>query len=194
MYRLCASFQISSRKCRICRFDTCGGCAFALPLHLPIGNLFDVVHHALQVPLGVDFALAAKREAIQLFVVPDIGKHGLDRAHSCALSASTLFAVDGALHQFGGLMWAGLVFVEDGHLPHYRRLWCAQALRAKLTGLAVAFASGNLVMHSSIDDAACSVAVHRLARRADAGVLLRIVREVFRTEQRGFRSSPCLVV
>jgi hypothetical protein len=41
-------------------------------------------------------------------------------------------------------------------------------------------------MHSAVDHAVRSVAVHRFARWADAGVGLRVVREVLRSEQTGF--------
>jgi hypothetical protein len=136
-------------------------------------------------PLSVDLALATKGEAVQLFVVTNVGKYRLHCADALAVGASPVRAVNGALHRFGGLMRTRLVLVEEGHLPHRRLLGCAQALRAKLTGLAVAFAAGELVMRPSLDHAVCAIAVHRLTSRANTGVRLRVVREVLRSEQPG---------
>ncbi len=39
----------------------------------------------MQVPLGVDFGVAAQREPVQAFVVPDVGKHRLDGADALAI-------------------------------------------------------------------------------------------------------------
>ena len=51
------------------------------------GQLLDVVHHAVQVPLRVDFGVASVVKASQTLVVPDIGKHRLHGADALAVEA-----------------------------------------------------------------------------------------------------------
>jgi hypothetical protein len=50
-----------------------------------IRNLLDVVHQAIQVPLGVYFALASERESIQSLVVLDVGKYRFHRSNAFAV-------------------------------------------------------------------------------------------------------------
>lgn len=46
-----------------------------------MSQLFNVVQETKQFPLRVDFDAAAKREAVQAFVVPEIRKWTFDKQH-----------------------------------------------------------------------------------------------------------------
>ena len=48
-------------------------------------ELLDAVHHAVQLPLRVDLVPTAQRESAQSLVVPEVGKHRLDRAQALAV-------------------------------------------------------------------------------------------------------------
>ena len=71
----------------------CGfaGCSWALQFpSLPpaaVGQLLDVVHHAVPVPLRVDLLPSAPVRPRQPFVVPDVAKHRLHRADAPACPA-----------------------------------------------------------------------------------------------------------
>lgn len=57
-----------------------------LPLsQVRLRQLLDVVHHAVQVPLGVDLGAPSVIQTGQSLVVPDIGKHRLHRANALAV-------------------------------------------------------------------------------------------------------------
>ncbi len=40
-----------------------------------VRQLLDVVHHAVELPLRIDFPASAQREAIEPFVVPEVAEH-----------------------------------------------------------------------------------------------------------------------
>src|SRR5450631_1880942 len=50
-----------------------------------VRQLLDVVHQAVQMPLRVDFCLAAQGEAIQPFVMPQVAEHRLDGRHAASI-------------------------------------------------------------------------------------------------------------
>jgi hypothetical protein len=47
-----------------------------------LGQLLDVMHHAVQVPLGVDLGATPVVQTAQALVVPDVGKHRLYGANA----------------------------------------------------------------------------------------------------------------
>ena len=55
-----------------------------------VDQLLDVVHHAIKVPLRVDFLAPAQAQPRQRLVVPDVAKHRLHRADALALQLSAL--------------------------------------------------------------------------------------------------------
>ena len=81
------------------------------------------MHQAIQRPLGVHFGLGAQGKAVQLLVVPKIGKHRLHRGHALAVKLTAPGAVDSLLHAFGELVRRGLVFGKERHLPDGGALW-----------------------------------------------------------------------
>jgi hypothetical protein len=59
------------------------------------GQLLSVVHQAVQRPLRVHLGLSPYSKAVELFVVPDVGKHRLHGCHALAVKLSVPRAVDG---------------------------------------------------------------------------------------------------
>jgi len=57
---------------------------------LRLSQLLDVVHHAVQVPLRVDFGATPVVEARQALVVPDVAKHRLHCADALAVELAPL--------------------------------------------------------------------------------------------------------
>ncbi len=61
------------------------GSAFAL-LRIPrLGQLLNVVHHAVKVPLRVDLGAATVVQSCQALVVADVAKHRLYGAYALAV-------------------------------------------------------------------------------------------------------------
>lgn len=50
-------------------------------------QLFNVVHHAVQLPLRVDFALASERKAIKVLVVAQVAKHRFHGGNASAVES-----------------------------------------------------------------------------------------------------------
>ncbi len=55
-----------------------------------VGQLLDVVHHAVEVPLGVELVAPTQLEAAEFLVVPDVAKHRLHGADALAVEFATL--------------------------------------------------------------------------------------------------------
>ena len=89
-------------------------------------QLLDVVHHAIELPLGVDFALTSEREAIEPFVVAQVAEHGLDRGNASTIECAACGRVDAQLHSLGMSEWRRLAAMEEGHLADARRPGRAQ--------------------------------------------------------------------
>jgi hypothetical protein len=110
----------------------------------PVRQLLDVVHQTVQLPLRAHLVPSPKREAAQPLVMPQIGKHRLDRADALAVQLPPPRAVDGALHQLDGLIRAGLVLRKEAHLPHPGAFWVTQAVLAPLAWHAAGLAASEL--------------------------------------------------
>ena len=104
-----------------------------------MGEFFDVVHKAIQFPLGVDFLLSAQGESVELFVVADIAEDGFDGGEALAVLASAFFAVDGAFH-FVGITFLACVCLAsvEGDLAYLGLVGGAQAFFSLVAGHAVA--------------------------------------------------------
>ena len=117
------------------------GMTAPLPLLITPGQLLDVVHHAVQVPLRVDLPAPAQVQAPKPLVVPDVAKHRLHRADALAVAPPSLGTVDSLLHRMEHVVGTALVLLEDRHLPHRRALWVAQAQVPLIARAAAALAA-----------------------------------------------------
>jgi hypothetical protein len=70
------------------------GPAFSLNFPLLNDHFLDVVHHAVQIPLGVDLASTTQGESIHLLVVPDVAEHRLHCSDSLAIEPATRLRVN----------------------------------------------------------------------------------------------------
>ena len=61
-------------------------------------QLFNVVHHAVELPLPVDLAPTAQRKAGQPFVVSQVAEHRFDRGKARRDHAFAFPGVDPAFH------------------------------------------------------------------------------------------------
>src|SRR5258705_9901028 len=89
-------------------------------------QLLDVVHHAIELPLSIDFALTSEREAIEPFVVTQIAEHRFDRGDAPAIECAAGGRIDAQLHSLGMSEWRRLAAMEEGHLADARRPGRAQ--------------------------------------------------------------------
>lgn len=62
------------------------------------GELLDVVDQAVELPLTVDFRLAAQRESGEPLVVAEIAEHGLHGAKAFAVPLPSLRGIDATFH------------------------------------------------------------------------------------------------
>ena len=101
----------------------------SLPRHVSIiGQLLDVLHHAIELPLPITLGFTAQREAIQALVVPQIAEHRLDRGKAPAIQCPPLIGIDALLHLLGMFQWRRLILGEERHLPGRRSIRVSQAL------------------------------------------------------------------
>ena len=78
-----------------------------------VGQLLDIVNHAVKVPLSVDLGMPAQVEATQALVVADVGKHGLDGGDALAIKSATLRGVDRLAHEMAGIVGVDLARVKQ---------------------------------------------------------------------------------
>jgi len=76
-----------------------------------MGEFFEVVYQAEQLPLVINFGVASEGETIQLFVNSDVTKHGFYHGHAVAVDVFSCVTVYPLFHPFGIGAFAG--FVED---------------------------------------------------------------------------------
>lgn len=144
-----------------------------------MGQLLDVVHQTVELPLRIDLLLASQSEAVQLFVVPEIPEHGFDCGKTSSVFDPTFRAVDTRFHFVGEAGLAVSLTLKECHLPGPGFFRGAQALVPLCARYAVLLRPLKLDGVVAVDHAVTAVAVQRLARRADAGVRVRVVVKVF---------------
>ena len=67
------------------------GSAYRYLLRISVMREFlDVVHHAVELPLRIDFALAPERKAIKTLVVAQVAKHRFHRGDAPAVLCAAL--------------------------------------------------------------------------------------------------------
>lgn len=69
-------------------------------------QLLDVVYQPVELPLRIDLLLPSESEAVDLFVVPDVAKHGFNRGKAPSVFRLSFRAVDAGFH-----------FVDEGLRP-----------------------------------------------------------------------------
>lgn len=89
-------------------------------------QLLDVMHEAVEVPLGVHLGLCTQREAIEALVVAQVRKHRLHRGDTPRVKRFAAFAVDGLSHDLR-VGRGGRVLLEERHLACRRAFGVAQA-------------------------------------------------------------------
>ena len=82
-----------------------------------VRQLLDVVHHAVELPLRIDFPASAQREAIEPFVVPEVAEHRFDRGEALPVEFSSTVGVDGPFRPVGGALLRSGLALKDAHLP-----------------------------------------------------------------------------
>ena len=93
-----------------------------------VGQLLDVVHQGVELPLPVHLGLAAQRQAVELLVVAQVGEHRLDGGESSSIQCPALGAVDALLHALGVHVLVGQLADEERHLSRLGLVGRAQAL------------------------------------------------------------------
>ena len=107
------------------------GCrtASSSPAVSTVGQLLDVLHQAVELPLSVHLGPASQGEALQPFVVSQVAEHGLHGGEALRDPLAPLRAVDPALHPVGrGLLGSAVSPDEDRHLSHRGLLGMSEAL------------------------------------------------------------------
>ena len=64
-------------------------------------QLLDVVHQTVKLPLRIDLGSPSEREAVELFVVPQIAEHRLHRGEASTVLHASFRAVDADFHLVG---------------------------------------------------------------------------------------------
>lgn len=80
-------------------------------------QLLDVMHQAVEFPLRIDLALTPEREAIQLFVVPDVAEHGFHCGKAPPVFRLSFRTVDTSFHLVGEGLRPIRFTLKETHLP-----------------------------------------------------------------------------
>ena len=91
-------------------------------------ELLDVVHQALQTPLGVHLRLCSQGKPVELLVVSQVGEYRFNSGESQPVDSPAAHAVDRPLHALGVRQRGTLVLGEDRYLADLSTLGVAQAL------------------------------------------------------------------
>lgn len=139
-------------------------CSPAYLIRVPmVPELFDVVHHAIELPLPIDLAAPAQREAVEPLVAPQVSEHRFDGGKARADHLLALVGVDAPLHPVGAGFIAITLAPEEGDLSYLglvRRAQTSGALVARHT------VAGVLRGSVAVDRAVAAVAIQPLAGRA----------------------------
>ena len=75
-------------------------------LRIPVmRQLLDVEHHAIELPLRIDFGLTSERKAIESLVVAQIAEYRLDRGNAPGIECAACCRVDAPFHSLGMSEW-----------------------------------------------------------------------------------------
>ena len=150
-----------------------------------VGQLFDVVDQAEELPLPIDFRAPAQGEPIEAFVVPHIGKHRLNRPEALGVLRAPRWRVDLRFHarrmRFLGRLGPP---AKKRDLSRHGFLRRAQALRAQRAGRAVPLRATKLLRHEPFRHQMLPLAIERLAGGADTRPRLRVIGEIGRLKHR----------
>lgn len=110
-----------------------------------VPELFEVVHHAVELPLPIDLRAPAQRQAIEPLVVPQVAEHQFDGGKARRDHRLALVRVDALLHPVGVRFAPIALAAEEGDLSHFRLVRRAQAPGALVARHAIALAPAYLV-------------------------------------------------
>lgn len=137
-----------------------------------VGQLLDVVHHAVQPPLRDRLLPAAQVQPREPLVVPQVGEHRLHRADALAVQAPSVHRVDGPLHALHGMLYIDSLWLEPGNLSPPTVLRALQALPTQVAALAIGVLRVvDLVAQPAGRGVPGAEAGQRLPGRAGAGVV-----------------------
>lgn len=134
--RFCAWFVVS------------GSIALLLNPVLPqsgLGELLDVVHHAVQIPLCVDLGVSPVIEPGQALVMEDVAKHRLHGAKALAVELPAPGGVNRLAHALArvcAVYWLGLKAIDLAPPSFIGFERPPQALINECTGIAIARLGG----------------------------------------------------
>ena len=127
--------------------------------------LLDVVDQGEQLPLAIDFRLAAQRETIELLVVAEVAEHGFDGGEASTVLLFALVAVDAFAHALR--MRDDGFACEDRDLAYGCGVGFAKALGSQLAVCACGSRCAELDRVVATDGAVPAIAMEGLAGRAD---------------------------
>lgn len=140
-------------------------------------DLEDVVQHRHQLPLAIDPLLPSQGEAFDSDCLADIAEDRFDDAEALTIDVSAEVGVDLLSHPLERAIFSlafGQGFEQDIDLPGAFLTGAAQAFATLLAAIAVGLASHELHENVIAYFGSCALEPHRLARRADAGLLLGV--------------------
>lgn len=94
------------------------------------GQLLEVVHQGLELPLPVDLGLAAQRKPIEPLVSPEVAEHRLDGGKALADPLAPERAVDPRLHRFDPVREGAEGHGTEQRVLHYDTANCGKSTNA----------------------------------------------------------------
>lgn len=146
-----------------------------------VGELFDVVNQAEELPLTIDLGSPAQREPVQSLVVPYVRKDRLDGREALRVLRASRGRINLCFHasrvRLRLFRCALRAPAEERDLSGGGLLGRPQTLRAECAGHTIPFRAAKLLRHEAVGDEVLSLAVQRLPGRTDTRARLRIIRE-----------------
>ena len=91
-----------------------------------VRQLFNIMHHAVQLPLPIDLGFSAQRKAVQTLVAAQIAKHRFHRRKASRDHLPARIRIDFLFHQID-MIFTGIAFaLQERNLPGLDLLGCAQ--------------------------------------------------------------------
>ena len=122
-------------------------------------QLLDVVRHAIQLPLPVDFLFAAQRKAVEPLVRTQVAEDRFHRRKTLTDAPAPGRTIDARFHLLDPVLARVTPAEEEGHLAGDRLLRFAQALAAQAAGLAILLRPLKFHRPVAVDRALAAIAV-----------------------------------
>ena len=138
-----------------------------------MGQFFNIMHQAVQLPLPIHLRFPTQRKAVQSLVAAQVAEHWLDRRKAARDHLPSGIGINLCFHPVDVVFLVIAFALEERHLPCRGDLRFAQAFLAALAWQAILFGATEFHRGIAFVGAIRSVAIESLACRTNAVRMIR---------------------